>query len=88
MTEPKAPPPEPKAPIPQDADVSRGVTWLQLMMIAELAGFGAIATGAAVFGWLVGGPVAAVAVGLVIGGGEMVYLAREFAAGAVGDEDE
>lgn len=57
-------------------------------MTAELAGFGAIALGAAVFGWLLGGPAAAAGVALVAGGGEVVYLAREFAAGAEGAADE
>ena len=88
MAEPKGPPPEPKNPIPRNTHTRPALTWLQLVLCAEVAGFGAIAVGAAVFGWLVGGPAAAAAVGLVIGGGEMVYLAREFAAGAGGGEDE
>lgn len=63
--------------------------WTRERLLAglELAGFGAVATAAAGFGWLFGGIVAAISGGLLTGGLSAVYLAAAYSLGEDGDDE-
>ena len=51
----------------------------RLYALLELAGFAAVAVAAALAGWAAGGPVVSASAGLLVAGGEAIYLANAYA---------
>lgn len=56
---------------------------MTLLAAVEVAGFAAVAAGVAVAAHALAGGCGALAAGLVVGGGEAVYLVREYAAAEI-----